>query len=230
MAAQESPSRRRSRSSSTRILIALVVMATLGASCGCRSAPSVPTSQTLRSGSSGSAVRAMQTRLNQLGFFVSPDSSYGSNTFHAVMAFQKFYGLGRDGVAGPRTLNHINLVGRPNARSTRGRVIEVDLNRQVVMLVEGGYVHHVFNTSTGDASHRTPRSSFKIFRQINKLRISPLGKLWRPKYFNGGIALHGSPSVPAYAASHGCVRLTDPEINFLWGTPWGRIGTTVWVY
>ncbi|MCB1026167.1 MAG: L,D-transpeptidase family protein, partial [Microthrixaceae bacterium] len=50
------------------------------------------------------------------------------------------------------------------------------------------------------------------------------------KYFNGGIALHGSPSVPSYPASHGCVRLTDPEINFLWGTPWGNIGTTVWVY
>lgn len=221
------PKRRTSRKS--RLLLAMVVMATLGASCGCRTA-SVPTGQTLRSGSSGAAVKAMQSRLSQLGFFVAPDGAYGGNTHHAVMAFQKFYGLGRDGVAGPQTLRHINLVGRPNARSNSGRVIEVDLARQVVLLVDGGYVHHVFNTSTGDASHRTPRGSYNIFRQINGLRISPLGKLWRPKYFNGGIALHGSPSVPAYAASHGCVRLTDPEIDFLWGTPWGRIGTRVWVY
>lgn len=207
----------------------MVVMATLGASCGCQTA-AVPTSQTLRSGSRGAAVSAMQSRLGQLGFFVSADGAYGFNSFHAVMAFQKFYGLGRDGVAGPQTLRHINLVGRPNARSRSGRVIEVDLARQVVLLVNGGYVHHVFNTSTGDASHRTPRGTFKIFRHINGLRISPLGKLWRPKYFNRGIAMHGSPSVPAYAASHGCVRLTDPEIDFLWGTPWGRIGTKVWVY
>ena len=99
-----------------------------------------------------------------------------------------------------------------------------------MLLVDGGYVHSVFNASTGDASHRTPRGKYRIFRQINGLRVSPLGKLWRPKYFNGGIALHGSPSVPAYAASHGCVRLTNPEIDFLWGTAWGRIGTTVWVY
>ena len=213
----------------TRLLIAMLVMATLGASCGCNTTP-VPTGQTLRSGSRGAAVKSMQSRLGQLGFFVSADGSYGSNTYHAVMAFQKFYGLGRDGVAGPQTLRHINLVGRPNARSRSGRVIEVDLARQVVLLVDGGYVHSVFNASTGDASHRTPRGKYRIFRQINGLRVSPLGKLWRPKYFNGGIALHGSPSVPAYAASHGCVRLTNPEIDFLWGTAWGRLGTTVWVY
>ena len=27
------------------------------------------------------------------------------------------------------------------------------------------------------------------------------------KYFNGGIAVHGSGSVPATPASHGCVRI-----------------------
>jgi hypothetical protein len=26
-------------------------------------------------------------------------------------------------------------------------------------------------------------------------------------YFNGGIAIHGSPSIPAYPASHGCIRI-----------------------
>lgn len=148
----------RTVSNKSRLLIAMVVMATLGASCGCRTA-SVPTNQTLRSGSTGPAVKAMQTRLSQLGFFVAPDGEYGFNTSHAVMAFQKFYGLGRDSVAGPATLNHINLVGRPDARSRSGRVIEVDLARQVVLLVDGGYVHHVFNASTGDSSHRTPRAA-----------------------------------------------------------------------
>jgi lipoprotein-anchoring transpeptidase ErfK/SrfK len=29
--------------------------------------------------------------------------------------------------------------------------------------------------------------------------------MWRPNYFYGGYALHGSTSVPTYAASHGCV-------------------------
>ena len=31
--------------------------------------------------------------------------------------------------------------------------------------------------------------------------------LWYPLYFKGGFAIHGYPSVPAYPASHGCVRI-----------------------
>jgi len=30
-------------------------------------------------------------------------------------------------------------------------------------------------------------------------------------FFHGGFALHGSPSVPGYNASHGCVRLFDDD-------------------
>jgi lipoprotein-anchoring transpeptidase ErfK/SrfK len=32
------------------------------------------------------------------------------------------------------------------------------------------------------------------------------GQLYNPDYFNKGIAVHGYDSVPATAASHGCVR------------------------
>ena len=35
-----------------------------------------------------------------------------------------------------------------------------------------------------------------------------LGKIYRPKYFVGGIAIHGMTSVPNHPASHGCVRLS----------------------
>ncbi len=31
--------------------------------------------------------------------------------------------------------------------------------------------------------------------------------LWYPSYFLRGFAIHGYPSVPAYPASHGCVRV-----------------------
>ena len=33
------------------------------------------------------------------------------------------------------------------------------------------------------------------------------GVLWYPMYFKGGFAIHGYPSVPAYPASRGCVRI-----------------------
>jgi lipoprotein-anchoring transpeptidase ErfK/SrfK len=53
----------------------------------------------------------------------------------------------------------------------------------------------------------TPPGSFTIGRRIDGWRTSELGKLYNPLYFNGGIALHGAPSVPLGPASHGCVRL-----------------------
>ena len=47
-------------------------------------------------------------------------------------------------------------------------------------------------------------------------------------YFYYGYAIHGSKSVPTYAASHGCVRVTIPAINRLWSKLY--IGERVHVY
>lgn len=186
---------------------------------------------TLVSGSTGAAVTMLQDRLSQLGFIVADTrGSYGYGTFHAVQAFQKVQGLERDGQAGPRTKWFLNHPGVPVGRSSSGRVIEVSLAKQVVMLVENGKVIKVLDASTGKGSTPTPAGRYSIYRQINGYRYAPLGTLYRPKYFNGGIALHGSSSIPAYAASHGCVRLTNAEADYLWSVPWGNIGTTVWVY
>jgi lipoprotein-anchoring transpeptidase ErfK/SrfK len=69
-----------------------------------------------------------------------------------------------------------------------------------------------------------------MFRQVNALDKGPLGDLWRPKYFNGGIALHGAEAVPAYPASHGCARISNPAINWVWDTGQAPMGTKVWVY
>lgn len=185
----------------------------------------------LATGSSGSAVTMLQDRLTQLGYFVADTrGSFGYGTFHAVQAFQKVQGLERDGQVGPRTKWFLNHPGIPNGRSSSGRVVEVSLAKQVVMLVENGKVVKVLDASSGKSSTPTPAGRYSIYRQINGYRYAPLGTLYRPKYFNGGIALHGSSSIPAYAASHGCVRLTNAEADYLWSVPWGNIGTTVWVY
>jgi hypothetical protein len=53
----------------------------------------------------------------------------------------------------------------------------------------------------------TPGGSYKVFFRRHGWRTSRLGKLYNPLYFNGGIAIHGAPSVPGYPASHGCVRI-----------------------
>ena len=74
----------------------------------------------------------------------------------------------------------------------------------------------------------TPRGRFVISRQIHGVRKAPLGTIYNPSYFNGGIAIHGSNSVPVAAASHGCARIprfADPEFVDM-----VKIGMTVYVY
>ena len=57
-------------------------------------------------------------------------------------------------------------------------------------------------------------------------RRGPL-RLWRPRYFNGGIAVHGSPSIPAYPASHGCARVSNAAMDMIWARASCRSAATV---
>lgn len=82
---------------------------------------------------------------------------------------------------------------------------------------EGGAVLKILPVSTGNEGRyfdqgkwqraHTPRGRFTVGRKIEGWRRSTLGLLYYPCYFSGGVAIHGSPTVPAYPASHGCVRI-----------------------
>ena len=195
----------------------------------------------LELGEGGQAVLALQQRLVDLGYWMgSADGNYGQLTRQAVMAFQKAEGLGRDGVAGPITQERLAGAGRQSSRAG-GTGLEIDLERQILMVVQGGQVQWVINTSTGNnetytsstggsARAITPPGSFTIYREIDGVREAPLGTLYRPKYFNGGIAIHGSGSIPAHPASHGCARVTNSAMDMLWSSGVAAMGTPVTVY
>lgn len=197
---------------------------------------------TLHRGDSGKAVRTLQKQLNALGYWTGgkADGEFGGATEQAVLALKKVAGLKRDGVVGPKVWQALNNEVRPKARSSRGRVIEIDKKRQVLKIVKNGKVRFTLNISTGSGERyssqgsthvaSTPKGHFRVNRQIDGYRNAPLGLLYRPKYFNGGIAVHGSSSVPAYAASHGCVRVTNAAADWIWETGKMPIGTRVWVY
>jgi cell wall hydrolase len=108
--------------------------------------------------------------------------------------------------------------------------VEVDLTRQVLLLAADGRVQWVFDTSTGRVPGTTPTGHFTVLRQVDGYDPGSLGVLYRPKYFNGGVAIHGYPSVPPYPASHGCVRVTDAAIDWLWTNNALPLGQPVWVY
>ncbi len=71
--------------------------------------PTPTENPSLRNGSSGDEVRALQRALKDLGYYTgSVDGDFGEGTESAVRAFQKANGLYVDGVAGPRTMSVIN--------------------------------------------------------------------------------------------------------------------------
>lgn len=190
-----------------------------------------PADDTLDPGDSGADVLAVQQLMTELGYWLgTPDGSYGGSTAQAVLAVQKAAGLPRDGVLGPLTLAALDSGVRPEAREG-GDGVEIDLDRQLLLVVRGGEVVTTLNTSTGVVGkYDTPPGSFTVQREIDGLRVAPLGELWRPRYFNRGIAVHGSPSIPAYAASHGCARLSDAAIDMVWAEDLMPIGSRVTVY
>lgn len=188
-------------------------------------------------GASGSPVRQLQARLDALGYWVPVDGNFGALTTQALYALQKSAGISRTGQFDGPTQRALADGALPTPRSTSGYVAEIDKSLQVLMLVSNGRIVKVFNTSTGNdrpygngnVAH-TPEGSFTIYRQINGLRISDLGALFRPKYFTGGYAIHGSASIPPYPASHGCARVSNGAINFLWDSGSLPLGTPLLVY
>jgi lipoprotein-anchoring transpeptidase ErfK/SrfK len=106
--------------------------------------------------------------------------------------------------------------------------------------VDAGVVRRIYSTSTGSGlrylsggtwhTALTPSGSFRVFRRVNAWDTGPLGKLYRPQYFNGGIAVHGYTSVPSTPASHGCCRVSLPAMDNLWGASGIQVGTGVLVY
>jgi len=165
-------------------------------------------------------VRALQERLAELGYDVgTPDGKLGARTSYAIMAFQKVEGLGRDGEAGPQVEAALATASKPGPMVPGGAPtrIEIDVARQVMFHWVNGSLARILPVSTGSGERYcvdgacdtavTPGGSFRIGRKASGLEVSPLGELWWPMYFNGGIAIHGSPSIPAYPASHGCIRI-----------------------
>lgn len=58
---------------------------------------------TVKSGSSGQAVKAAQTQLKVYGYGLKVDGRFGSKTKSATVAFQKNHRLQVDGIIGPNT-------------------------------------------------------------------------------------------------------------------------------
>jgi peptidoglycan hydrolase-like protein with peptidoglycan-binding domain len=79
------------------------------------------------------------------------------------------------------------------------------------------------------ADSKTPGGVFRVTRTDEGRRVGPLGGMFKPVYFNYGIAVHGAQNVPMSRASHGTVRVNlvvadlfftlvqQRDVVFVWG-------------
>lgn len=138
----------------------------------------------------------------------------------ALVTFQKYEGRDVTGRLSREELDAITNGSAPVAKDAGYKHVEVDLDRQVLLLTDGdGVVRKVLPVSTGSNKNYnekgmsglayTPRGRFRIYAKISGWRKSPLGMLYYPNYFSDGLAIHGNSSVPDSPQSHGCIRIPN---------------------
>jgi peptidoglycan hydrolase-like protein with peptidoglycan-binding domain len=171
-------------------------------------------------GARGPEVKALEDKLALMHYDVGAvDGYYDGMTVNAVIAFQKVEGMARTGRATDDVVARVQGAKEPAMMVPGGGAlhVEVDIKRQVLLLFENNQLYRVIPVSTGSgkrycvdgdcATAVTPGGSFRVTWRVKGWHTSRLGKLYNPLFFNGGIAIHGSLSVPTYPASHGCVRI-----------------------
>jgi hypothetical protein len=135
-----------------------------------------------------------------------------------LITFQKFAGRKVTGQLTREEADAIMTADAPRAKDSGYKHVEVDLDRQVLLLTDtDGVVRKILPVSTGSNRQYkektmsglayTPRGRFRIYAKIAGWRKSPLGLLYYPNYFSDGLAIHGNPSVPDSPQSHGCIRI-----------------------
>jgi lipoprotein-anchoring transpeptidase ErfK/SrfK len=178
-------------------------------------------------GSGGSIVRLLQRGLDELHYAVPRNDSYDAATGRAVMAFRKVNGMARSYDADRAVIEKV-LAGRGGFKPRHpeaGHHVEADISRQVLALVEGGKVVDTYHTSSGAPATPTVIGTFRVYMKDPGINAKGMVK---SSYFIRGYAIHGYVDVPAFNASHGCLRVPIPDAARIYA--WASMGTRVIVY
>jgi hypothetical protein len=177
-------------------------------------------------------IKWVEQRLTDLSYRPGPvDGVYDNRTRGAVIAFQKWEGLSRDGVVGAVVWARLQVAATPRPKSTGSTAwIEVNKTKQVLLFCKNNAVVRTLPVSTGttgDGGIITPSGTFKVTRKT--LETSPR---YLPMYISNYpyslLAIHGYPNVPTYPASHGCIRTHLWDEDELY--PLVPVGTRVYIY
>ena len=158
----------------------------------------------------GPLVRAVQRRLAALRFAAPQHGRYDRRTALAVLAFRGVNRLGRSVEAGAGVIELLSRGGgayRPRF-ARRGRRVEADVTRRVVVLLKGRRVVRVLHTSPGKRATPTILGSFRFYAK--RRGYTPTGML-HSNFFLRGYAVHGYEFVPTFPDSHGCLRISNRD-------------------
>ena len=159
-----------------------------------------------------------ERRLSHLGYWTGAiDGRFDPATQSALIAFQKWQGRPITGRLSPDELEAIRNSSRPEARELGYAHVEVDLDRQVLILVDDKDQLRVLPVSSGNdkpfidegetSVAYTARGRFLVYDKEAGWGNGPLGSVYYASFISGGVAIHGSTSVPNQPASHGCIRI-----------------------
>lgn len=184
------------------------------------------------------STREAEKRLSELGYWTGPvDGRFDPATRAALIAFQKWEGRTITGRLTSEELEALRNAATPVARDGNYAHVEVDVDRQVLLIVDEKERVRVLPISTGTdkpfvydeqtSIAYTPRGRFVVYEKGVGWEDNLLG-MYYANYISGGIAIHGSYNVPAQPASHGCIRIplfAAREVSRLL-----KLGTIVLVY
>ncbi|HJT27919.1 MAG TPA: L,D-transpeptidase family protein [Pyrinomonadaceae bacterium] len=159
-----------------------------------------------------------ERRLSELGYWTGPaDGRLDEGTASALIAFQKWEGREITGKLTRQELEAIRNGVAPNPRDLGYEHVEVDVDRQVLMLVNEEGAVKVLAVSTGNdkpfkdqgqmSVAYTPRGRFVVYDKTFGWENGDLGSVYYANYISGGVAIHGYLTVPTTPASHGCIRI-----------------------
>lgn len=161
--------------------------------------------------------REAEHRLSELGYWTGPvDGRFDTATRSALVAFQKWEGRAVTGRLTIEELEAMRTAVTPVPRDGNYAHVEIDIDRQVLLIVDDNERVQVLPVSTGTEKPfaydgqtsiaYTPRGRFVVYEKGVGWEDNLPG-MYYANYISGGIAIHGSHNVPAQPASHGCIRI-----------------------
>ncbi len=174
------------------------------------------------------------------------DGAFGPQTARGLCAFRYMAGYTptRGGVTSAlssrlRSYNSTySSLGRIPAPTLRGHTTYVVVQKkcQAMFYVQNSRYVRVLAVSTGMAGHNTPNGAYTLggtkrgwscstlypescgVHNVGRFAsISNRGNMYNQRFFRGGgYFVHGSTSVPTYPASHGCIRVTVNDADWMY--------------